>query len=114
MENRLTPEEERFISYWEKNRQRERKSLNQLMIGFPLGIVFGAPILLNAFTGWYKRADMEVNSRGSYRSLHRHFLTQAPLGPAGTALQRIGGQKRCSEKGELNVYICGLPNQTKI
>jgi len=33
------------------------------MIGIPLGIVFGAPILLNAFTGWYKRADMEVNSR---------------------------------------------------
>jgi integral membrane sensor domain MASE1 len=63
MENKLDPREEAFIEYWEKNRLREKKLLNQLLIGLPLGILFGAPVLLNLFMGWYRRADMEANTR---------------------------------------------------
>lgn len=63
MENTPSEQEKRYIEYWEKNRLREKKLLNQLLIGLPLGILFGAPMLINLFTGWYKRADMEVNTR---------------------------------------------------
>ena len=63
MENSLSEQEKQYIEYWEKNRGREKKLLNQLLIGLPLGILFGAPVLINLFTGWYKRADMEVNTR---------------------------------------------------
>jgi hypothetical protein len=63
MENTLSDQEKQYIEYWEKNRLREKKLLNQLLIGLPLGILFGAPVLINLFTGWYKRADMEVSTR---------------------------------------------------
>jgi hypothetical protein len=63
MENTLSEQEKQYIEYWEKNRLREKKLLNQLLVGLPLGILFGAPVLINLFTGWYKRADMEVNTR---------------------------------------------------
>lgn len=63
MENTLSEQEKQYIEYWEKNRLREKKLLNQLLIGLPLGILFGAPVLINLFTGWYKRADMEVTTR---------------------------------------------------
>jgi hypothetical protein len=63
MENTLNEHEKRYIAYWEKNRLKEKKLLNQLLIGLPVGILFGAPVMINLFTGWYKRADMEVNTR---------------------------------------------------
>lgn len=63
MKNTISEQEKLYIEYWEKNRLREKKLLNQLLIGLPLGILFGAPVLINLFTGWYKRADMEVNTR---------------------------------------------------
>ena len=51
------------MAYWEENRLKEKKLLNQLLIGLPLGIIFAVPILLNLFSGWYKRADMEANTQ---------------------------------------------------
>jgi hypothetical protein len=63
MEKTLSEAEQRYIDYWEKNRLREKKLLNQLLIGLPLGIVFAAPVLLNLFGRWYIRADMQVNTR---------------------------------------------------
>ena len=56
MEKTLSESEERYIAYWEKNRLREKRLTNQLLIGLPLGIVFASPILLNLFTGWHKLA----------------------------------------------------------
>lgn len=58
-------EKQEYIEYWEKNRLREKKVLNQLLIGLPLGILFAAPVLLNLFSRWYKRADMEANAQMS-------------------------------------------------
>jgi hypothetical protein len=55
----LTEDEQKFLTYWEANRQRERKLTNQLMYGLPIGILFTVPIILNFLLGrfWYKRAD---------------------------------------------------------
>ncbi len=58
MEKTLSESEEKYIAYWEKNRLREKKVTNQLLIGLPLGILFAAPILLNLFTGWHKLAGV--------------------------------------------------------
>ncbi len=63
MASQFTDDEKRFIEYWEQNRAKEKKILNQLLIGLPLGILFAAPVLLNLFFGWYKRAEMQANSR---------------------------------------------------
>jgi len=54
----LTQEEEEFIRYWEKNRDRQKRSFRQFLLGIPLALLFVVPILLNFFTGWYKRASM--------------------------------------------------------
>lgn len=35
------------------------------MIGLPMGVLFGALIFINFFSGWYRRADMVINSQGS-------------------------------------------------
>src|SRR5688572_21875684 len=58
MEKTLSEAEEKYIAYWEKNRLREKRVLNQLLIGLPLGILFASPILLNLFTGWHKLAGI--------------------------------------------------------
>ena len=63
MKNTLSEAEKEYIDYWERNRLREKKLLNQLLIGLPLGIVFAAPVLLNLFGGWYKRAGMQANAQ---------------------------------------------------
>lgn len=45
-----------FALWWEANRHKEKKWLNQLTIGLPLGLVFVLPVLLSVlFRGWYKR-----------------------------------------------------------
>lgn len=65
MEKTLSEAEEKYIAYWEKNRLREKRVLNQLLIGLPLGILFASPILLNLFSSWHKLAGiykhMQVN-----------------------------------------------------
>ncbi len=55
----ITEEERKFIVYWEDNRNKERKLINQLMFGLPIGILFSVPLIINFFLGkfWYKRAD---------------------------------------------------------
>ncbi|HEY0678510.1 MAG TPA: hypothetical protein VGD17_09495 [Chitinophagaceae bacterium] len=63
MKRSISDDEQRYIEYWEKNRLREKKLLNQLLIGLPLGILFAAPVLLNLLGGWYQRANMQANSR---------------------------------------------------
>ena len=61
----LNENEIAFIAYWEQNRQREKKVLKQLLVGLPLGILFGMPVLVNLFLGWYRRADMEARTEMS-------------------------------------------------
>jgi protein-S-isoprenylcysteine O-methyltransferase Ste14 len=48
--------DDEFLKYWAANRAREKKWLNQLSLGLPLGLVFGLPIVLSVLLrGWYKR-----------------------------------------------------------
>ncbi len=55
----LTDDEKRFMAYWEKNRENQKKLSYQLLSGLPLGGLFSLPIILNFLLGrfWYKRAD---------------------------------------------------------
>ena len=56
----LTEEENGFIGYWENNRLRKKKLWRQLSLGLPLGVVLVIAIFVNLFSGWYKRAEMEM------------------------------------------------------
>lgn len=60
----LNEQEQMFLRYWEANRLKEKKVLKQLLIGLPVGALFGIPIALMLFSGkfWYRRADMEATS----------------------------------------------------
>ena len=63
----LTNTERQFLRYWEANRLQEKKLNKQLLLGLPIGLLFGIPILVILFTGkfWYKRANMVANSQSS-------------------------------------------------
>lgn len=61
----LNENEIAFMTYWEQNRKKQKRILNQLLIGLPLGALFGMPVLVNLFAGWYKRATMEAYSETS-------------------------------------------------
>jgi glucan phosphoethanolaminetransferase (alkaline phosphatase superfamily) len=53
---KLSADEEAFLRWWEANRQRQKKLVSQLMVGLPLGVAFGLPVLLSVlFRNWYKR-----------------------------------------------------------
>lgn len=59
----LTDKELAFIKYWEKARNRQKKLMYQLAVGLPVGLLFGLFIIINFYSGWYKRAEMIANSR---------------------------------------------------
>jgi hypothetical protein len=59
----LTEEEKRFIEYWETHRLRRKKVFRQLSLGLPMGVVLVSAILINFFSGWYKKADIELRSQ---------------------------------------------------
>lgn len=51
----LTDEENKFIEYWDKNRDKENKFMHQLAYGLPRGLIFSLPVLLAViFHDWYK------------------------------------------------------------
>lgn len=60
----LTPQEEKFIQYWQQNREREKKLFRQLLIGLPAGLLLAIGIVASVVTGqWYQNADMVANSQ---------------------------------------------------
>ena len=61
----ITEEEKKFIAYWEIHRLSKKKLLKQLAIGLPLSAAIVVAIFINFFSGWYKRADMELRSNSS-------------------------------------------------
>ncbi len=61
----LTDQEEKFLLYWEKNKDKERSFLKQISLGLPLGLLIGLGILLNFMSGWYTRATMVANSQST-------------------------------------------------
>lgn len=64
----MNPKKEiEFLDYWEKNRDKEGQWQRQLILGFPMGLVFATPILVVLFSGryWYVRADAAAQSKTS-------------------------------------------------
>lgn len=61
----LTSEESDFLGYWEENRVKKKKVLRQLSVGLPMAVVLTAAILINFFSGWFKKADMVLHSESS-------------------------------------------------
>jgi hypothetical protein len=61
----LTPDEEKFVEYWEANRLSRKKVLKQLYVGLPFASLLVIAIVVNFLSGWYKRADMEIRSNSS-------------------------------------------------
>jgi preprotein translocase subunit SecY len=61
----LNEEEEKFLMYWEKNRNKKTSVSSFLSIGLPLGLLISAGILLNYVSGWYTRASMVANSQST-------------------------------------------------
>jgi hypothetical protein len=58
----LTQEEKEFIDYWQRNRDKQKRTFKQFLIGIPVGLLFAVPICINFFSGWYKRAAMMVST----------------------------------------------------
>jgi uncharacterized membrane protein len=58
----LTQQEKDFIQYWQQNRDRQKKTFRQFLIGIPVGLLFAVPIFINFTSGWYKRAAMVSNT----------------------------------------------------
>ena len=75
----LSEEESAFITYWEQHRDKEKKIMKQWLMGLPLGMLFGIPILINFFSGWYKRAKMDLNSQLSNNDFNPMVLIIALL-----------------------------------
>jgi membrane protein YdbS with pleckstrin-like domain len=61
----LTTDEERFVDYWKKNREQEKRTFRQLVIGLPIGLTFAIAILAIFSSGWYERANMVAYSSSS-------------------------------------------------
>ena len=59
----LTDQEEAFITYWAANREKQKRTFRQFLLGIPLALLFVVPITLNFFSGWYKRATMMRNTQ---------------------------------------------------
>lgn len=61
----ITEQEEKFLVYWEKNKDKERSFFKQISLGLPIGLLIGIGILLNFMSGWYTRATMVANSQST-------------------------------------------------
>jgi membrane protein YdbS with pleckstrin-like domain len=59
----LSEQEKAFVAYWEKNRENEKKTFRQLLIGLPLGLSFASFILISFVSGWFERANMVAYSK---------------------------------------------------
>jgi hypothetical protein len=62
----LTPEEEKFIQYWEYNRLKKRKITKQLSIGLPIGVLLVIGIFASVFVRWDKRAEVQMREEMQY------------------------------------------------
>src|SRR5215470_2523878 len=62
----LTPEEEKFIQYWESNRLKKRKITKQLSIGLPVGVLLVIGIFASVFARWDKHAEVQMREEMQY------------------------------------------------
>ena len=61
----LTPEEEKFVLYWEDQRQRKKDFLKKFSIGLPVIAIVSVVFFINFLSGWYGKADKELRRHSS-------------------------------------------------
>lgn len=59
----LSNENEVFLDWWEKNREKEKTSTRPFLVGLSTGFAIGAGVIIVLESGWYTRANMVANSR---------------------------------------------------
>jgi len=59
----LSNDEEKFLSWWEINGQKQKISSRPLFTGLSAGIVLGISLVLMLASGWDQRATMVANSK---------------------------------------------------
>lgn len=59
----VTENEEKFLQYWEQKRQQNKLNPFFFVRGFATGLIVGLLIILCLATGWYKRANMDANTK---------------------------------------------------
>lgn len=58
----LYKEDEDFVRYWGKNREKQKTSIRPFLVGMSSGFVIGILILITLSSGWYERAEMVANA----------------------------------------------------
>ena len=61
----LTPDEEKFLIYWEENRDKKISLWAELSVGLRFGLLISVAIILTYVTGWYERATMAANGQST-------------------------------------------------
>lgn len=59
----LSSKEQSFIKYWELERENKALFSRQIMPGLRVGLFLSSAILVLVFSGWYERAQMELNTK---------------------------------------------------
>ena len=61
----ISPEEEVFYQFWEKERSLAHFKRKPFLRGLSVSLGLGLLILVISETGWYERASMVANMRGN-------------------------------------------------
>ncbi|HZH38286.1 MAG TPA: hypothetical protein VEX65_13470 [Flavisolibacter sp.] len=61
----LTPEEEKFVQYWQQQRQHKKNFLRKFSIALPMVSLLAVIFFVNFMSGWYGRADRELRRHSS-------------------------------------------------
>ena len=61
----LTPEEEKFVQYWEVQRQNRKSFLRKVSIILPVVSLLTIVFFVNFMSGWYGKADRELRRHSS-------------------------------------------------
>lgn len=59
----LTEKENDFLQYWSQKRLTGKKDLKVFLKGLSKGLLIGIGIAVTIMIGWYKRANMEINTQ---------------------------------------------------
>lgn len=61
----LTPEEEKFVQYWQEQRQNKKAFLRKFSIALPALSILAILFFVNFLSGWFGKADMELRQHSS-------------------------------------------------
>lgn len=59
----FTENEEKFLKYWQEKRQQNKLNPFFFIRGFATGLIVGLLVILCLAAGWYKRANMDANTK---------------------------------------------------